>query len=381
MRVSRRNFLRTLSAGATAKAALPLVQVSEASDFSWNRPKAPGGPILLNGNENAYGPSKNAIDAMRSALSSANRYPYEKSEQLRLRIAKFHGIKPEQILLGCGSTEILRAAACSFLGRGAQFLHASPTFEVIEAYARLTGADVVSVLLDRKFAHDLSDMLERSNTSTALTYICNPNNPTGSVTPRKDLDNFIANLNPSCHVLIDEAYHHYAGESSMYASFIEHPSSSDRVIVCRSFSTVYGLAGLRLGYCIASPAIVERMRPYITFGSVNSMVIRAATAALEDTDSVKEFVKKNADNRQEFFNQAMARMLKPIDSHANFVMMNTYHPSDEIIKHFHNENILLGGPFSAMPTYIRVSLGSPEDMFEFWRVWDKLPYSKRPMHH
>src|SRR5204862_532646 len=143
------------------------------------------------------------------------------------RIAKLHAVKPEQVLLGCGSTEILRAAASAFLSQNAQFLQASPTFEEIEAYARLTGAEVVSVSLDRKFAHDLDAMLERSNAATALVYICNPNNPTGSVTPRKNLDNFIASLNPAAYVLIDEAYHHYAGESSMYASFIEHPSTSD----------------------------------------------------------------------------------------------------------------------------------------------------------
>lgn len=181
--------------------------------------------------------------------------------------------------------------------------------------------------------------------------------------------------------MIDEAYHHYAGESSMYASFLDHPSTSDRVIVSRTFSTIYGLAGLRLGYCIATPAIIERMRSYITFESVNSIAIRAATAALDDTNSIREFAKKNADDRQEFFNQAMARMLKPIDSHANFVMMTTYHQADEIIEHFRSENILLGGPFPAMPTYIRISMGSPEEMFAFWRAWDKLPYAKTPMHH
>jgi histidinol-phosphate aminotransferase len=285
------------------------------------------------------------------------------------------------VLLGCGSTEILRAAAGAFLGRGKQLLQASPTFEAIESYARLSGAEVVSVPLDRMFGHDVEAMLAHANASTALTYICNPNNPTASITPRKNLDDFIRNLQASCYVLIDEAYHHYAGQSSMYASYIEHPSNSDRVIVCRTFSAVYGLAGLRLGYCIAPATIIEQMLPYITISGVNGMVIRAATAALEDTDSVREFVKRNADSRQEFFNQAMARMLKPIDSHANFVMMNVYNPAEEIVEYFRSENILVGGPFPAMATYIRVSMGAPEEMLAFWRAWDRLPFAKAPMHH
>lgn len=381
MIVSRRNFLRILSTGSAAGAALPFARISMASVFEPTSPKVPGGPIRLNCNENVYGPGRKATVAMRSALSTVNRYPHADYGELTGRIASFHGVTPEQVLLGCGSTEILRVAAGAFLGRGKQLLQASPTFEAIENYSRLTGADVVSVPLDRAFAHDLDAMLAHANTSTALVYICNPNNPTASITPRKDLDNFIRNLHPGCYVLIDEAYHHYAGQSSMYASFIEQPLNTDRVIVCRTFSKIHGLAGLRLGYCIAAPAIIERMRPYIMLDSVNAMVVRAATAALEDTESVREFVKRTTDDRQEFFNQAMARMLKPIDSHANFVMMNTYHPAAEVVEHFRKESILLRGPFSAMDTYIRVSLGAPEEMLAFWRAWDKLPYAKGPMHH
>ena len=109
------------------------------------------------------------------------------------------------------------------------------------------------------------------------------------------------------------------------------------------------------------------------------MVVRAAIAALDDQQAVREFVKRNADERQEFFNQAMARMLKPIDSHANFVMINTHHPAAEVIQHFGKNNILIGRRFPAMDSYIRVSLGTPSEMLEFWRVWDLLPYAN--MHH
>src|SRR5262249_32811535 len=134
-------------------------------------------------------------------------------------------------------------------------------------------------------------------------------------------------------------------------------------------------------YGIASPATAQRMNAYLTANNVNCIAVRAAMAALNDTESVTDFVKRNMDDRQEFFNQAMARMLKPIDSHANFVMMNAYHPAEELIEHFRKNNILIGHRFPAMDSYIRVSLGTPEEMREFWRVWDKLPFAKGMMHH
>jgi len=128
-------------------------------------------------------------------------------------------------------------------------------------------------------------------------------------------------------VVIDEAYHHYAGTSGMYASFIERPLDDERVIVVRTFSKVHGFAGLRLGYAVGSPQIIQRMRKFATEDNVNAIVTQAAAAALDDTDGVHDVVRRNANDRQEFLNQAMARALKPIDSHANFVMMNAFHPA------------------------------------------------------
>jgi histidinol-phosphate aminotransferase len=318
---------------------------------------------------------------MRSALATSNRYPDADYAELSGSIARFHGVKPERVLLGCGSTEILRVAAVAFLGHGKQLVQASPTFEAIELYAKAAGAEVVSVPLDRNFAHDLNKMRERSHAGTPLVYICNPNNPTASLTPRKELESFIRSLPSDCYVLIDEAYHHYAGQSSAYASFIDHPIDAENVIVCRTFSEVYALAGLRLGYCIAAPPAIEEMRSHLTFDSVNRVVACAATAALEDMENVRQFVKQNTDARQEFLNQAQARMLRWIDSHANFVMLNTQHPAGEVIEYFRKKKILVGGPAPVLDTYIRVSLGAPSEMRAFWRAWDRSPFARAPMHH
>jgi len=382
MIASRRDFFR-LSLGAATASAIqwPLTGVSGASTFEPFGFQQDQGLIRLNSNENAYGPSLKVTNAAQSAIGRSNRYPRMQYSALAESIANLNHVTPQQVLLGCGSTEILRVAASAFLGNGKQLVQALPTFEAMEHYARAAGADVISVRLTPTFAHDLDSMLARTSASTTLIYICNPNNPTASLTPRKDLERFMGALPASTFVVIDEAYHHYAGSSGMYASFIDHPIDDERVIVTRTFSKVYGLAGLRLGYAVASPKVIQEMRKFATEDNINAIVTQAAVVALDDADGVSATVRRNADDRQEFFNQAMARALKPIDSHANFVMMNTLHPAKDVIQHFRKNDVLIGRCFPPMDTYIRISLGRHEEMLAFWSTWDKLPYAKNMMHH
>jgi histidinol-phosphate aminotransferase len=380
MMISRRNFLRFSAAAATViRCALP--EASAANTFEPSPFDQNSGLIRLNSNENAYGPSVAVTKAIESAVGSSNRYPRMQYEALAERIANAHKVKPEQVLLGCGSTEILRAAACAFLGTSRQLVQAWPTFEAIGYYAGVAGAKVASVPLTSAFAHDLDGMLMQARASPGVVYICNPNNPTASLTPRKDLETFIGKLPPSTFVVMDEAYHHYAGHSVMYASFIDRPLDDSRVIGVRTFSKIYGLAGLRLGYAIGSPGTIQQMRKFVTQDNVNAIATQAAAAALDDTEGVHDSVQRNANDLQEFFNQAMARSLKPIDSHANFVMMNTFQPAEQVIHQFRKNNILIGRRFQPMETYIRVSLGLPQEMLAFWKTWDSLPHANVVMHH
>ena len=378
---SRRGFLRLASIGAAVDLAVPWQSLAATVvQFEPKRVAPEPDVILLDSNENVYGPSPKVIEAMAASLHGANRYP-RNVDSIVERIATLNNVRRQQVILGCGSTEILRMGAFAFLGSGKQLVKASPTFEAIQHYAAAAGSQVIEVPLTPTFAHDLDAMLARMDQTTTLVYICNPNNPTASLTPRKDLEDFIAKLPAHTYVIIDEAYHHYAGNSGMYACFIEHPVDNDRVIVARTFSKVYGMAGMRLGYAISSPKTIQRMRQFASEDNVNVLVAQVANVALDDTDSVNDFVRRNADDRQEFFNQAMARTMKPIDSHANFVMMDAFHPAQELIDHFRQNKILIGRHFPPMDTYIRVSLGRPEQMTAFWRVWDTLPYPKGSMHH
>lgn len=382
MASSRRDFLRSLGLGAATGAAVGWPARVIPSLYAFRPAPAPSDRfVLLDSNENAYGPSPRVADAIRSVTGMVNRYPFKKYDEVTQQIANFHQLKREQVLFACGSTEILRVAACAFPGDSRQLIQAWPTFEAIQDYAKSVGSEVVSVPLSEGFAHDLEGMLARVGPGTGLVYICNPNNPTATLTPRKDIESFIGKLPATTRVVIDEAYHQYATQSDKYSSFIDHPLDDERVIVTRTFSKVYGLAGLRLGYAVASPKVIEKMRSFLTQDGMNSIVAEVVAVALGDTDGVKNSIQRNQDSRQEFHNSAMLRMLMPIDSQANFMMMNTQHPADEVIEHFKKHNVLIGRHFPPMDTYIRVSLGTPAQMQTFWQVWDLLPWAKKFMHH
>ena len=380
MSASRRNFLRQLAASAAMTAALPSIAETAFGISPRSLNDAPSGkPIILSRNESAYGPSEQVIAAMSGAVHSANRYPQTQTRDLFERIARLHGIALERIVLGCGSSEILAAAAAAFAGPGKKVVTALPTYEYLGAAAKIAGAEIVTVPLSKNYAHDLNAMLARTDAATRLIYICNPNNPTASITPRRDIEDFLQKLPRTIVVLIDEAYHHFVPPTASYASFIDQPVNDDRVIVTRTFSTAYGLAGIRAGYAVASPEIARTLSKRCLPSGINVVAALAAVSALDDTAYVATCVKRNADSRQEFFNQANARMLRAIDSHANFVMMNAQRPSPDVIEHFKKNAVEIGRPFPPLDNYIRVTLGKPAEMAEFWRVWDLAPAHKMEM--
>jgi len=374
MASSRRGFLKILGMSAAAGMSAESAPVASAAGS--------GGPIRLDNNESAYGPSAKVVEAIRVAEAESGRFPSGAGAfQLADQIAEFHNVSPDQVVLGAGSTEILRMASCAFLGAGKQLVQASPTFPALEFYARSTGATVTSDPLTSRLHHDLDAMLTHSGASTGLVYICNPNNPTASITPRAELEKFISRLPSSCCILIDEAYHHYAGRSGAYASFLDQPLNDPRIIVSRTFSHIYGLAGLRVGYGIASVETATRMRAFGTVNAVSTLAIRAAMAALDDAASLREFIKKNTDARQEFVNAAFVHSFKQRESHTNFFAVDTFNPATMVIQHFRANNILIAPVSLSWDTWIRVSLGRPEEMNAFWRTWDTLPIDKSTIRH
>ena len=386
MSISRRNLLRNLGASAIVGAAapvlrgLPLAPEIEAALWGNSVPEAdPAGsasgaePILLYRNENPYGPSEKVLAVLRESAASGNRYPRTEYDTLTDRLAALHQVNREQIVLGCGSGEILCMAALTFLKPGKKLVEASPTFPALGKLAQSAGVEVADVPLNKRYEHDLGVMLEHASSSTGLVYIVNPNNPTGSITPRKDIEAFVSKLPSNVTVLIDEAYHHYVTPGPSYESFLDRPIGDPRVIVSRTFSKIYGLAGMRIGYAVTASEIAKRLTAGFPGWSVSVVSARAASAALDDADYVRLGVKRNTDDRQEFMNQVNARMLRAIDSQTNFVMVNPMRPPDEVIEHLKKNNILIGPKYPVLDKYIRVSLGTPGEMQTFWRVWDLMP--------
>jgi histidinol-phosphate aminotransferase len=216
-------------------------------------------------------------------------------------------------------------------------------------------------------------MLDRVSSSTGLVYIVNPNNPTATLTPRKDVEAFIAKLPAGVTVLIDEAYHHFVSPGADYQSFLDRPIGDPRVIVARTFSKIFGLAGMRIGYAVATPEVAKRLAAGFPGWSVSVVSARAASAALDDVDYVRLGIQRNAADRQEFLTQANARSLQPIESQTNFVMMNPQRPPDDVIKFLKERNILIGPKYPALDKYVRISLGLPGEMKIFWDAWDQMP--------
>ena len=371
MRVGRRDLLRQLGVALTSTGFLPVLAetsippVRAAADAT-----RPGRPIRLNRNESPYGPCEKAKDAMRDAVGLANRYPGQELDDLRAAISTLNGVKPEQITLGCGSTDILRIAAETLLGPGKSLVMATPTFEAIAGYARASGAEIRAVPLTKLYAHDLDAMIALTDASTGLIYICNPNNPTGSLTPRADLESFFARVPESANVLIDEAYYDFVLPTSNFKSCVGRAASDSRLIVTRTLSKVYGMAGLRVGYAVGSTETSKRLAQRRPAMGVNILAARAALAAIEDQAYVKKIIARVTDDRQEFYNQANARMLRSLDSVTNFVMLRTPRPGKEVAEQLKEKGILVAGGYAGFDYYNRVSLGSPQDMTEFWRAWD-----------
>jgi histidinol-phosphate aminotransferase len=213
-------------------------------------------------------------------------------------------------------------------------------------------------------------MVARTNARTGILYICNPNNPTGTLTPKSEIETYLIKARAGALVVIDEAYHDYVAPSGAYASWAERAAADPRLIVTRTFSKVYGLAGLRVGYAISSEETAERLAARRLPGGINLVAARVALRALSDTAHVKKMTMLNTNDRQEFFNQANARMLRCLDSETNFVLLRTFSGGKETAEVLRAKGVLVKAGYSGFEKHIRVSLGMPEDMRAFWSAWD-----------
>ncbi len=361
--ISRRRFAKILSTSAAYAALAPPMSMSAPALRLVRGRAKDAGIVRLSSNENPYGPSPMALKAMTDAFNLAWRYPDEHEQALVDALAKMHGVTPEQILLGNGSGEILKLAAAAFTAPDKKLVVANPTFEAVLAHARTAHADVVKTDLTPDYAHDLPKMLASTN-DAGLIYICNPNNPTASITPRDEIRAFLAKVPTQTIVLIDEAYHHYV-ESNDYESVAPLVKQYPNLIVARTFSKIYAMAGLRCGYCIARPELIQRLRSQQTWDSVNIMALVAALASLQDSEQVKQGRRRNSEVKKFVYSDLEKSGYKWIPSHANFLMIDLRREIGPVIKAMRARNVQVGRAFPALPNFMRVTIGTRPQMETF----------------
>ena len=352
--LSRRSFSR-LAVGAVSAAALPWKGLAAAP--------AAEGTIRLNSNENPFGPSPAALEAVHAALAESARYPDDLVEALRDTIARAHGVAPGQVIVGAGSGEILKWAAATFAGPGRVLVEAEPTFEALSRHARLAGGEVVRVPLNARFEHDLPRMLEAARRAD-LVHVCNPNNPTATLTPTAALREFVDALPERTIVLVDEAYHHYV-TSPGYASLLDRVASHPNLVVARTFSKIFGMAGLRCGYAVSSADTIGRLAAHQGWDSLSALTAAAAKASLGDERHVREHRERNTATRAYVRTEVEGLGRAVLASEANFVMIELDRDVGPVIAALRERGVLPGRRFAAMPRHLRVTIGTPAEMARF----------------
>ena len=353
---SRRDFSRIFAQSLAAAIALPNLPNLNTLDALQSDPM-PLGPILLNFNENPYGPSPKARAALAACGPISNRYPDAAYRLLTNMLAQKYQVKPENIILGCGSTEILRAADDAFLDPSRNVVAAAPTFEAVLDYARVLRSNAVLIPLTSDHRHDLPKMAAACTSKTGVAYICNPNNPTGTIVTRDEFAAFVQAVPPTTLIVVDEAYFDFV-DDPRYSSAIEFIPAHPNVVVARTFSKIYGMAGMRLGYAIGAKEQIARLAAELLQDNGNAAVLQAALASLADDEHVDTCRAQLNFTRKLLCSELTADSRPFIPSQANFVMLDLGTDVKPIIEQFRARNIFVGRQFPAMPNFLRVTIGT-----------------------
>lgn len=371
--VSRRHFVGGLAAAVGYLGARPeldaIAQQTPAPRAPRSRPRLSleeyDAAAKLAYNENPYGPSESVMKAMTGAYKFDNRYNYPDANIVQ-EIAAHHGVKPENVIVGAGSSEILQVAGRAFLQAGRKVIGVEPTFADVYEYASGIRAESIILPLRDDYRQDITAMARTTRANhrdVGFVYLCNPNNPTGLVVTKQEVRQLLDAVPDDVPVLIDEAYHHYV-EHPDYATSIPYVLEGRQVIVTRTFSKIYGLAGMRLGYGLAPKPLVDRMRPHCT-GSINALVKWAGAAALKDTAAAEWVRTSTLQLRKKTTGELEALGYTVLPSDTNFFMVHVRRDVAPTIDAFRSRGVLVGRPFPPMLEHLRVSVGTAEEMDRF----------------
>jgi histidinol-phosphate aminotransferase len=328
-------------------------------------------PIRMMFNENPYGPSQVARKAMRKAFSESNLYSmrYAKAE-FKILMAKLNGVTPEHIAVGFGSGEILKKAALmNGIDKG-ELISPALTFETINRFAKTMKSNVKRIPMDNKIGIDLDRTAESVGSRTKLIYLCNPNNPTGSIMGTDQLESFCKTMSKKSIVFVDEAYHEYVTDPN-YRSMINLVKKGHNVMVSRTASKVHGLAGLRVGFAITTPEIAKRLESYLT-DSLNVIGLRAAIASYQDERFQAHSVEQNNRAKKIVTNHLDNKGIEYLDSQTNFIFIKTGMNIAEFQPAMEKNGVIVGRPFPPYNKWCRLSMAKPEEMENFNTGMDRV---------
>jgi histidinol-phosphate aminotransferase len=355
--IDRRNWLKTV--GLTSSFALLGGLESMALDFP-QYINSVDSTVFLNANENPYGPSERVRKILKNSFDEACRYPFRSLSGLVDMIALKEGVTKDHVVVTGGSTEGLKATGLIYGLDGGEIISADPTFQAMLRYAETFKAKVQRVPLDENMEHDLSAMSDRINKNTRLIFICNPNNPTGTLLNKTGLLDFCKSHDKDAVIFSDEAYYDFITEPE-YPSMVELVKEGRNIIVSKTFSKVYGLAGLRVGYLIAKPEIARNLKSAV-MANTNILAIEAAKEALNDDEFYKFSILQNFKAKSLIYKHLDDLGLEYIKSHTNFVFFKTGRPIQTMINEMKKRNVLIGRPFPPLNNWARISTGRLEDM-------------------
>ena len=377
---TRRRFMGGLAAVAGGRAL-------SSFGFPW-QDKRPAAKVILSpaaaaaeydrmaklaSNENPYGPSEAVLKAMNDAWKYSNRYSYPDGGIVEA-IAEHHAVKPENVLIGAGSAEILKAADDAFLPDHRKVIGVDPTFETVFRYATNSQAQAIAVPLRPDYTADIREIIRVTKLNArdvGLVYICNPNNPTGNIVPRDEIKLLLDSIPEEIPVLIDEAYHHFV-ENPNYESSMKYMLQGRKVIITRTFSKISGLAGMRLGYGVAPKEVIDQMRQVIYSSSMNALAKHGAVAALKDTANDARISRLVRRLRDQTMSELRSMGFELIPSDTNFFMVNIRKDATEVREAFRKKGVLVGRKFPPMDQWLRVSVGTAEEMKVFMNAFKEI---------
>ncbi|HJV44551.1 MAG TPA: histidinol-phosphate transaminase [Bacillota bacterium] len=315
--------------------------------------------IKLASNENPFGCSSKVREAIVGELDQLALYPDGASVDLREELAKFLGVKVDQLITGNGSDELLMLTARAYLQPGTNTVMATPTFSVYKTTSIIEGAGVTEVPL-KNGVHDLEGMLAQINEQTRIVWVCNPNNPSGTINSEEEILSFVKQVPSNVLIVLDEAYYEYVTDES-YPESLHLIKEYPNILVLRTFSKIYGLAGLRIGYGIADAAVIDKLNRVREPFNTNKLAQRGAIAALKDQEFVKKCREVNAAGREQLYKAFTEMGLDYYPSQGNFILVQTGRKGNEIFQALLRKGVIVrSGGALGFPNAIRVTVGSKE---------------------